>query len=261
MKSETMKMDVFVPIDLQKSLDTTDTEQDLYISGIASTPSRDLQGEIVMTEGISLEYFLSSGYINYNHQQDADSMIGVPTEKCYVDSRGIHVEAKLFKDNKYVKQIIDLADNIKKSGVDRKPGFSIEGAIRKRNDIDSTIIEDVMITNISVVTHPANQDTSWDYFMKSLTTGHGTTPDTQVDGASLRRESIAQSITTLAGLNKVTDSVKAKSDFYNAVSLLEKGNQMDYETAVLTLQIAKGLSRKDAELSVLEMRKGDLNNG
>ena len=238
MKSETMKMDVFVPIDLQKSLDTTDTEQDLYISGIASTPSRDLQGEIVMTEGISLEYFLSSGYINYNHQQDADSMIGVPTEKCYVDSRGIHVEAKLFKDNKYVKQIIDLADNIKKSGVDRKPGFSIEGAIRKRN-----------------------QDTSWDYFMKSLTTGHGTTPDTQVDGASLRRESIAQSITTLAGLNKVTDSVKAKSDFYNAVSLLEKGNQMDYETAVLTLQIAKGLSRKDAELSVLEMRKGDLNNG
>ncbi len=265
---ERKTMDIFLPIDVKKATEqanNTDTEN-IYVSGFASTPDLDMQGEIVVPSGIDISYFQEHGWINFEHEQGAEYVIGVPTEKCYVDmEKGLFIEAKLFRDNPYTQQIIELAKNLEKSGTSRKLGFSIEGAIKQRNIDKEHIIEEVMITNVAVTKSPANTSSSWNYFMKSLnkafTTGHSTTPETQTGASAIRQEALAQSITRLSSVLNMQDTQMIEDTWKSVTDLLEQGNRMDYNTAILTLQIAKGLSRKDAELAVLKIREENLKNG
>lgn len=265
---ERKKMDIFLPIDIKKATEQASKEdtKDIYVSGFASTPDLDMQGEIVVPSGIDISYFQDHGWINFEHEQGADYVIGVPTENCYVDiEKGLFIEAKLFRDNQYTQQIIELAQNLEKSGTERKLGFSIEGAIKQRNVDNNHIIEEVMITNVAVTKSPANTSSSWNYFMKSINkafeTGHTTSPETQTGAGALRREALAQSITRLSSVLNMKDTQLIEDTWKSVSDLLEQGNRMDYNTAILTLQIAKGLSRKDAELAVLKIREENLKNG
>jgi len=254
-----MKFNTFIPIDINKSV-TTGTESEFYvIKGLASSPSLDVQNDIVNPKGIDIEYFTQSGYINYEHQPD--KIIGFPTENCYVDENlGLFVEAKLFKDNPYAKEMIDLAEKLEKSGTGRKLGFSIEGSVKERNVNDSRIIEGVMITGMAVTKRPANTDSSWDVIMKSFLTGDGITPDTQVDAGALRREAIASSITKLTYATKMRN-LKQKNEFWNGIlEVLNKSEDLGFEESVITLQLARGLSRKDAELAVMDIKRKHLEN-
>lgn len=264
METQEKKLNVFIPID-ENSLsmksqqdEDTEVEKDFYVSGYGSTPNVDLQGETVRPEGIEIDtIFLRQGFVNYEH--DHEKLIGVPTENCYVDKDyGLYIEAKLFKDDPYAKKMIDLAKHLKKANVNRNLGFSIEGIINKRNTNDNSIIESVTITGVALTASPANQESTWDYFMKSLQTGYETSPDTQVDGAAIRRESLANSITFISNLMNEYSSKEIATLMSDTTSMLEKDNKMDYETSILTLQIAKGISRRDAESTLLRMRQEQL---
>lgn len=255
---EEIKFNAFVPMDLKKSVSTaSDTNEYSIVSGWASTPSMDLQNDIVNPKGIDIEYFKSQGYINYEHQ--SDKVVGIPTENCYVDiEKGLFIEAKLWKNDENVIKMLDLAEKLEKSGSGRRLGFSIEGAVKKRNINDNRVIDEVMITGVALVKNPANPEATWESFMKSFLTGHGTSPDTQVDAGALRKEEIASSITNLAYVTKIKD-LKEFNDVWNGVvEDLSKSNSMGYEESVLTLQLAKGLSRKDAELAVMDINKQKL---
>lgn len=196
-----------------------------------------------------------------NYEHDHEKIIGVPTENCYVDKNyGLYIEAKLFKDDPYARKMIDLAMNLKKANVNRNLGFSIEGIINERNVNDSSIIESVTITGVALTASPANQESTWDYFMKSLQTGYETDTDTQVDAGALRRESLAGSITYISSLISEHTSKEFDKLIAEATDGIENDNKMDYETSVLTLQIAKGISRRDAETSILKMRQNQLTN-
>ncbi|MDT3616734.1 hypothetical protein, partial [Cronobacter sakazakii] len=165
--------------------------------------------------------------------------------------KGLFIEAKLWKNDENVVKMLDLAEKLEKSGSGRRLGFSIEGAVKKRNINDNRVIDEVMITGVALVKNPANPEATWESFMKSFLTGHGTSPDTQVDAGALRKEEIASSITNLAYVTKIKD-LKEFNDVWNGVvEDLSKSNSMGYEESVLTLQLAKGLSRKDAELAVM----------
>lgn len=264
---ETKSMSIFLPIDTVKAVDTETEKKTVYVQGWASNDTLDLQNEIVNPTGIDISYFKEHGWINYEHQQDAEYVIGVPTENCSVDvNKGLFVEAKLFDENPYAQTIINLADTLTKTGVERKLGFSIEGVIKQRNENDSRIIEEVMITNVAITKSPANPTATWDVFRKSLTskafeTGHGTSPETQVDGGAVRRESLAQSITRLSDVYSLDNAQAIKDTWKSVVDCLETENKLDYNTAVLTLQVVKGLSRVEAERAVLNMREEQLRNG
>lgn len=252
---EEMKFNAFVPLDLEKSVSTeSDTNEYSVVSGWASTPSVDLQNDIVNPKGIDIEYFKSQGYINYEHERD--KVVGIPTDNCYVDvNKGLFIEAKLWKNDDNVIKMLDLAEKLEKSGSGRRLGFSIEGAVKKRNTNDSRVIEEVMITGVALVKNPANPEATWESFVKSFLTGHGTTPETQEDAGALRREQLASSITNLAYVTKIKD-LKEFNDVWNgAIENLSKSNNMGYEESVVTLQLAKGLSRKDAELAVMDINK------
>ncbi|MCP5940203.1 hypothetical protein NL351_30270, partial [Klebsiella pneumoniae] len=68
---------------------------------------------------------MSDGWITFEHERD--KVIGIPTEGTKVTQKGVYLVAKIFKEDKYAKEMINLAENLKKSGSGRQLGFSIEG--------------------------------------------------------------------------------------------------------------------------------------
>lgn len=156
--------DVFLPIDtVEKSGDDDNT---YTVAGYASDSHRDLQGESIDPAGIDASYLISDGFVDYEH--DTDQVIGVPTKNTHVDSKGLFLEAKLFKNMPQVQSIIKLYHNIKDNNIDRHLGFSIEGNVIERDEDDESIIRQVQITGVAVTKNPANTDATWELVSKSL---------------------------------------------------------------------------------------------
>ncbi len=248
---------MFAPIDIEKSIARSNEEPEgksWYLEGYATTPDLDLQDDIVKPEGIDISHFLTHGYINYEHNQGNDYKIGAPTKNTHVDNIGLYVEAKLYKNNPYAKTMWELAKNIAKSGIDRKLGFSIEGFAQKRNSEDPRIIEKTFITNVALTTSPANPNATWEAFMKSFLTGHGITPETQVNAGALRSESFARSLYNLSFAYKaIGDPLEFEKVWKEVGSYLDTMDRYTPESAVMFLQLFKGMSREDAVEAIDQM--------
>ena len=262
---EEKKFNIFVPIDVENFIksNTEKSTEDWYVRGYASTPNKDLQGDIVLPEGLDIDYFKRFGWLNYEHKQDAEFVIGVPTENCYVDmQKGLFLEAKLFKNNRYAQQIWELANSLSKSKTNRNLGFSIEGSIRRRNEADTRVIEDLMIRNVAITKSPANTYATWESFTKSWLTGTSINPSEQDSAGVLRREQFGSSpdIDSLGGAITRIAQVYAKmtetemDDMWKGVSeKLDSDDMTTPEVATVLLQVSKGLSREEAQNYVEEI--------
>lgn len=255
---EEMKFNAFMDGGISKSTDTDTGSSTYTIKGMASTGRLDLGNDIIDPKGIDISYFVEHGYINDNH--DGDKIIGYPTNNCKVIDEGLYVEGKLFKDNPNVKKYIELADNLEKAGSQRKVGLSIEGAVKSRNINDNRVIESVIITGLAVTMAPCNTDATIDEIVKSFVTGYGTTPETQQDAGALRREQISSSITNLTYSTSLQNPKDLDKLWKDVVNYMSKNNKLGYEESIVTLQLAKGLSRKDAEKAVLDIRRNELDS-
>lgn len=140
-----------------------------------------------------------------------------------------------------------LANNIAKSGINRKLGFSIEGYAKQRDKSDPRIIKSTYITNVAVTTSPANPNATWDAFMKSFLAGYGISPDTQTDGGALRAESFARSLHNLSYAYKALQSPTEFEQVWKEVgNYLDSMDRYSPEGAVMFLQLSKGYSRAEA---------------
>lgn len=271
---------IFLPINkVEKSTDSEDSQYAVTIAGWASTPTLDFQGEKVDPVGIDDSYFKDQGWIDYEH--DTTTIIGVPTQNSFTDpDKGLYVEAKLFKSNKYVQKMLDVIENLKAIGSDRKIGFSIEGQINARDKEHPNIIRSILITGVAVTANPANPSALFDVVQKSLqahnygvehgllsdksiqellkksneplTAGYGVSPDTQIDGAALRPESLAGSITNLSyALNAAQTTEELNQLARNVAEILDSKKSTNPYVNSVFLQIFKGMSRQDAK-SILE---------
>lgn len=242
---------MFVPIDITESINKSNenpNDKSWYLSGYATTPDLDLQDDIIDPNGIDISHFIEHGYINYEHQQGGEYKIGAPTDGTHIDPNvGLYVEAKLYKGNPYAKSIWDLANNIAKSGIERKLGFSIEGYAKQRDKQDPRIIKSTYITNVAVTTNPANPNATWDAFMKSFLTGFGVSPDTQTDAGALRTESFGRSLYNLSFAYKNLQDPKEFNKVWKEVGgYLDSIDRYTPESAVVFLQLSKGVSRNEA---------------
>lgn len=161
--------------------------QKRWIQGIASTDSTDLQGEVVVQNGIDFSYFLKHGYFNNDHKQGFEHKIGQPTE-CRVTKKGLWVKGFLFNDKKIADDVWEMMNSLEKTpGANRRVGFSIEGKVKRR---DGSRIESCWIQDIAITPAPVNS-TTWAEMAKSLSaqpwltdvvTG---TPDTVIKSVTL----------------------------------------------------------------------------
>lgn len=246
------KIGLFVPIDLndsiQKSNELDPTGKSWYLQGYATTPDLDLQDDIVDPRGLDISHFITHGYINYEHHQGEEYKIGVPTEGTHIDSDvGLYVECKLYKNNPYAEAMWKLANNIAKSGIERRLGFSIEGYAKERDKNDPRIIKSTYITNVAVTTSPANPNATWEAFMKTFTTGYGISPDTQSGAAALRTEEFARSLYNLSwAYGKLGNPDEFNALWKNVGDVLDDMERYTPEAAVMFLQLSKGYSRDEA---------------
>lgn len=252
----------FVPLELEKAKDDKGKEK-MVFKGIASTIDKDSDGEFLDPKGFELDYFLKSGFTNWNHQSKNNplAIIGEPT-KATITSKGLYIETELYADSKLAKEVWDLAKAMDKSGSKRKLGFSIEG---KKLEVDPTndkIIKKAKITGVAITPTPKNantfadickgeySDTPLEYeeeivkaegskesYLVDLTTeeGHRITVDksmcikmtkalSTVSGAALKKEDLE------GGVKKNTEKKMSKGEVYEKIFYylydIEKANQV-----------------------------------
>jgi len=153
----------WVPAQILNKSDASKKDGKRFVCGIASTDSRDLQGEVVDQQGLDFSYFIKHGYFNNDHKAGFQNKVGQPTE-CKLTKNGLWVKGFLFKEHPVADEIWELMNSLSASGSSRKVGFSIQGKVLKK---EGNIIKKCWLTDIAITPHPVNTQT-WAEVAKSL---------------------------------------------------------------------------------------------
>lgn len=131
-----------------KSVDGEDNE-DLKISGYASTKSADRVGDVILPEGWDVKNFLNNPILLFNHKYDKP--IGKVTE-INADENGLYITGII---SKHAKDILGLVkDQVLRTF---SVGF-LSKDIDYNKDTGGYIIKAAELLEISVVSVPCNQD-------------------------------------------------------------------------------------------------------
>lgn len=262
----------YIPITKSK-----DSNDNWYISGIASTPTKDWEGDTIDPRGLDITYLMKQGKINYEHKNTASHIIGEPTNNTFVDGNGLHLEAMLYKDQPLAQDTWELANAMEKSNAKRSVGFSIEG-VGQADPNNEHRINKVKVYNVAVTTNQANPDAQWHTFTKSfnpdseivkamdggMTTGTAT-PSNQASNlegyavdpqqlfgvSAFRKEDLPKAISYLTSVL----SRKDKDSLLNyAQKELSNKNLLSLNSKALILQLGRGLSY-DSSINFLKERK------
>ena len=129
------------------------------ISGVISTDEIDLQGERIDQDGLDFDYFLRKGYFNYEHKSGVENLLGYPT-KVKRKGNGTEVQGILLLDRPKAKEIYETAQAMKKAGDYRSLGFSIEGQVLERDEMNPKRVTKARVINCAITSNPINPNTS-----------------------------------------------------------------------------------------------------
>ena len=161
----------FVPFELiEKGAENSESEKlTARIGGIISTESRDQQGEVIDQTGVNWDYFLKHGWFNYEHKQGPENILGHPELVYETRANGkpaTRVEGVLYLHKAKAKEVWETAMAMKKAGVKRQLGFSVEGQVLERNQKQ---IRRARVLNVAITAHPVNPDARLEVLARSLT--------------------------------------------------------------------------------------------
>jgi len=262
------KYDIFLPFDkiVESKSKNEKGVHNIFVSGWASTPAWDYQGESIDPCGLDASYLFNHGFVDYEHDQDL--VIGVPTSKSYVDpQRGLYLEAELFGNSPKVKEVMQLADNLSKTESKRTLGFSIEGIVDERDDENPDIVRNIRVVGVAVTKNPANPEATWENIQKSmaLEAGYSVDPKTNTGGAALRVEDFCHHLHDLSedikdyqanggNFKELRDSVgksldESKADSLTKMFFLQLCTGIDNDTAsdLIMSNENKSISKEDKE--------------
>ena len=148
-----------VPIHFYKGKDENGNEV-MKFSGVASTPSKDADEEYLDPSGFESDYFLKSGFFNWNHQtnKDPSAVIGKPTKVSVTKDNEYEVSGYLFPDSLKARQVWDLQKVLEKQGM--ALGLSIEGKVLERDPNNKKLVKKAKITGCAITPNPKNEDTT-----------------------------------------------------------------------------------------------------
>ncbi len=209
--------------------DGADEEGRRWIQGIASTSSKDLQGEIIDQQGIDFSYFLKHGFFNWDHKEGPEEKVGEPTE-CKLTKNGLWVKGFLWKNKKRSDGIWEFMNSIASSGSDRRMGFSIQGKVKRRQ---GHIIKECWIQDIAITACPVNTAT-WAEIAKSLSA--------QTWDLTKSEEEDESKAMVAGGSPLVPESLEGKQ---KDVKTLDKG--LTFTESVAWIQSTTGMSQQNAE--------------
>jgi len=162
-KTKEDKFNFTIPISgFEKGKDPKTGEDVMMVKGVASSMTKDSDGETLEPSGFQFDKLLDYGYLNYNHQakHDPTALVGEPTKAVVVNKgKDFYIEGKLWSHSKKAQQIYELAEVLEKSGSKRKLAWSIEGTALERDDINPKRIKKALITGIAITPFPKNSNT------------------------------------------------------------------------------------------------------
>lgn len=155
------KFQVVIPAELTKSDDG-----EWVVKGLASTSSRDQQGEIILPEGIDATPIEKGrGILNWDHQKGPENTVGL-LDSYQKTPEGFFIKGRLFKNHQKAKSIHEIMSSLGKSDSGRM-GLSVEGKILERAGKDGKTIKKCVINAVALTMNPVNQD-SYASLAKSL---------------------------------------------------------------------------------------------
>lgn len=249
----------WVPVEFVKGGDGK--AQKMKVGGLASTISKDTDGEYLDPNGFDVSYFLNSGFLNWDHQakKDPSSIIGRPT-KAVITERGLEIEGELF-DSEKARQVYDLAHTLKKAGLSL--GFSIEGKALMRGSMDKDHpdwkkVTKAMITGCAITPNPKNSDTvaeiikGNEYFALSA---YSEEDEESVEKAMMAGSASGQAIAKESLRDEVVNLEYSDCDAKNLANRLTKGEtynlifkrypKMDAESATRIVKLVETIEKTD----------------
>lgn len=150
-----------MPAELSKSADG-----EWVVQGLASTGSKDQQGEIILPEGIDASPIdAGKAVFNWDHQKGPESILGL-LDSYSKTKEGFFVRGRLFKNHTKAKAVYEIMSSLGKSD-SGKIGLSVEGSVLERAGADGKIIKKCRINAVALTMNPVNQDSYVD-LVKSL---------------------------------------------------------------------------------------------
>jgi hypothetical protein len=122
------------------------------IEGPASTPSRDMQGEIVEPSGLDLSYFKRHGRINWDHGRNPRDIIGQPV-RWRVTPDEFYLYALLYNG------VEKADDSWKLFEAGATLAWSVEGKVLERAKGEPTRVVRAYVINVALTPNPVCQDT------------------------------------------------------------------------------------------------------
>ncbi len=131
---------------------------DWKITGLASTASKDLQGEIIDQNGLDLTPIeMKKGIFNWDHKKGPENTVGVIDS--YKKSKdGLYLSGRLLKNHSKAKAIYEIMSSLNKADTGRM-GMSVEGVIKERAGKDGKVIKKAVIHSCALTMNPVNTDT------------------------------------------------------------------------------------------------------
>lgn len=172
---------VWVPIedtDLMKSVEV-DANGDWLVSGVMSSDDNDEENDSITPDGMDCSYFLTKGWVKYEHGNNPNQFIGEPVEvrvgrfdhpTLRKSVNGVYVKARLFQHRELAKQAVNAIQDLQKSATKRTMGWSIEGNVKERCRTTGKIIKSVL-RNVVLTMNPVNTMT-WAELSKSFAQNH-----------------------------------------------------------------------------------------
>lgn len=137
-----------------------------FVQGYASTADVDSDGEVMVQNGLDISYFCNQGWFNWLHNNSASHVVGFPAY-AKIDSKGFFTKGMLL-NTKMADEVWDLATNLHNLGNPRNLGFSVEGKVEKRSEINKSKIIKAKITNVAITHIPVNTKATFEIVTKSF---------------------------------------------------------------------------------------------
>ncbi len=169
----------YAPVSFFEKADAPEGERRRF-GGIASTETRDQDGEVILQRGLDWKYFMSKGWFNDNHGRKTGDIVGFPSKVEYYKKgqrlpngstahANLHwTEGYLLEGHKPADEIWSAAMALQKAGGARQLGQSIEGKIQKRAGGSGKTIAKALVRHVAITHCPVNADTSLGFLAKAL---------------------------------------------------------------------------------------------
>ncbi|WP_017814461.1 hypothetical protein [Paenibacillus shenyangensis] len=239
---------LFVP--LEKSVDM-DGAGDYIVEGVMSSDDTDEQNDSITPAGMDTSYFLSKGWIKWEHGNTPDQFIGEPLDVRIGEFQhpvtqksinGVYVKGKLYANRNLTMQAVVAMEDLQKSQSSRRVGWSIEGGVVERCKQTGKIIKSVL-RNVVLTMNPVNTVT-YAELVKSFNQGDEEYMENNNQGTENQGNN--EVAIALAGISKsMTQIIKQNGETQELVkSLTEENSTLKTEVEELRKSLDQPQMRK-----------------